>query len=292
MAQRERFERSDVPRPSAARNVVAVIVIVVVFAGLALLVREVRARVEREGHLSDAALAGAVASQTAADVGVEGYERSSDSFVSVVVFVAEGLEDGDALASAQLLVADETTQTAVLLDVPTGVTLTVGDATVTLADLYASEGPAACVAPLTSATGLVASHVIVTTKTPWDALVALAGVPPALVSTRGADLLDSLRSDLTTDELASLANLASACGVSALAPTEAATYPEGSWGEDGSWVDAGTGVTYLYAAQILQQAGVLVPAASGEDASVDEGLAADAASSADDSASSSSQDAA
>lgn len=260
MPRRERFERSDVPRPSAARNVVAVVVVLLVFAGLYLLVTHLWARVQREGHLEDSGLADAVAAQSVADVAADGYQRSTDTFTTVLVLTAEGLDDGSALRSAEVLVADETTSVAVRLSVPTGVSIAVGDQTYTLADLYAVQGASSCVAPLASASGLTFDHVIVTTADDvWGPLSALAGVSAVELPTRGADLLDASLTDLSADGLANLASLVSALGVAGVAPTDAPTYPSGYWGEDGSWVDDGSGVTYLYASQILQAAGVLVP---------------------------------
>lgn len=263
MAKRERFERSDVPRPSVARNICAVVAIVAVFAGAYLLVRSLWARVQREEHLEDDALSSAVEAQTAQDVTAEGYERSQDSFESVLVLRADGLEDGDALVSAQLLVADETAQTAVLMTLPTDVTLAQGDATTTLADLYANEGAAACVAPLSAATGLSLTHVIVTTGEVWPGLAALAGVQALQVSRRGADLLDAMVTDLGAQGVADLAGLVGNCGVASMAPVDAPTTVTGG-GDDGS-----AQVTTLDAAQLLEQAGVLVPAAGDGAATAD-----------------------
>ena len=101
--RRERFERSDVPRASTRRSVIAAVVCVAVFAAIAAVVALLWNRVTLESRLGDKDLEGALASQPGQVVAEgTGYVTSGDDFEVVALLTADGLDPvGPALTSAR-----------------------------------------------------------------------------------------------------------------------------------------------------------------------------------------------
>jgi hypothetical protein len=212
---RERFERSDVPVYHKHRNLIAVVVILVVFGGAYLIVSRLWNRVQAESHLGDNSLSAVVGSTS--EIQDLGYTTSSDSFTTVLLLTADTLtevdEAGATLESAELLVIDNTTGTGTLVSIPLDTKVTSGDTDQTLAELFQSSGARACVSPLSAATNISITHVIVSTFEVWDQLSALAGTNSKDLVTRAADFLTSIRTDMDAAALVDLAQQVNDIGI-------------------------------------------------------------------------------
>lgn len=270
--RRERFERSDVPRPSHIRNIVSAVVLVAIGVGLYLLVTNLWTRANLDSHLGDNDLSSAVEGQAdLADLSGE-YALSQDSFRNYLTLTVSSLDDGATLTSASLLVIDVSANTAVLANVPATVSVSYGGSAVTLADLYQAQGAAACVTALGTATNVRISHVIVTTSDVLERIAELSGVGVNGLISNGSDLLMAINTDMSSQELLDLAQLVQSVGTANITRIDAPTYADGYTAEDGSWVE--TGITYLDAQALNVAVGILVPASADASEAV-EGEAAE-----------------
>ncbi|MBM6774618.1 hypothetical protein [Olsenella profusa] len=258
--KRERFDRTDVPKVGPYTNVIGAIVCVVVLVAVAVVVALVWNRVSLESHLGDRGLSDALEGQASAVVPDGGYTASTDDVACTLLLTADSLDaTGATLTSAQILSVNSTQGTATLVTVPVEVSLTAGDATTTLGELFSSQGYAACVAPLASAANVSFSHVIVTTGDVIDSAASLAGTDPGSLVRSASDLLSRMRTDLDAAGLLSLAETLSGIGVSNLATADAPLAAGTATDEAGNVVETGTQV--LDSTQLDVALGTLVPAA-------------------------------
>lgn len=258
--KRERFDRTDVPKVGPYTNVIGAVVCVVVLVAVAVVVALVWNRVSLESHLGDRGLSDALEGQASAVVPDGGYTASTDDVACTLLLAADSLDaTGATLTSAQILSVNSTQGTATLVTVPVEVSLTAGDATTTLGELFSSQGYAACVAPLASAANVSFSHVIVTTGDVIDSAASLAGTDPGSLVRSASDLLSRMRTDLDAAGLLSLAETLSGIGVSNLATADAPLAAGTATDEAGNVVETGTQV--LDSTQLDVALGTLVPAA-------------------------------
>ena len=168
--QRERFERTDVPRDNPHRNLIAGIVLVVVFVACGIVVSTAWKRAQAQSHLGDSSLSSSVSKTSS--VSDLGYTVSSDTFMGILLLTTDNLDasetGGANLSSAELLVYDETAATGKLVSIPTDTKVSYNGQDTTLAELFNSTGAAACVSPLSTAANLPVTHVIVSTSAVWD----------------------------------------------------------------------------------------------------------------------------
>lgn len=259
LRKRERFERSDVPRDTPYRNVIGGVVCVLVLAAVVAVVLFVWNRVKLESNLGDKDISDALSAQAAqATPEAAGYVASGDEFESVVLFTADGLDAvGPSLASARILTINRTQGTAALVTVPAGAKVD-SETPATLAEAYASQGYAACVGHLSSATGVTFDHVVVATEDVLDEAAAIAGSGITDVVSQASELLSKIRTDMDAAELMSLAEALSAVGAN-LVSSEAVLVPEAVTDEAGNPVE--TGAQLIERSQLCVALGLLVPAA-------------------------------
>lgn len=258
--KRERFERIDVPRESPYRNVIGVVVCVAVFALLAIIVSLTWNRVQLESRLGDSDLSDSLATQASTYVPDGGYVASSDEIECVLLLTADSLDaTGATLASAQILSVNTTQGTAALVSVSTQVKLTVDETATTLADLYASQGYAACVAPLSTAANVSFDHVVVSTGDVLERAAALAGSDPSDLVSAASELLSQMRTDMDAETLLSLAETLSSVGVSNVASSEAVLVAETTTDEEGNVIE--TGYQTIDQLQLCLALGTIVTAA-------------------------------
>lgn len=257
--RRERFERSDVPRASTHRSVIAAVVCVAVFAGIAAVVALLWNRVTLESRLGDKDLEGALASQPGQVVAEgTGYVASGDDFEVVALFTADGLDPvGPALTSARILAINRTQGTAACVTVPLEAKVD-AETSATLAEAYASQGYAACVGELSSAAGVPFDHVVVATGDVIDEVRAVVGSSASDLVRQASGLLSEMRTDMDAAELLSLAEALSAAG-SNLTFSEAFLVAEAGTDEEGNPVE--TGAQVIERTQLGVALGLLVPAA-------------------------------
>lgn len=236
--RRERFERSDVPRERAHRNLIGLVVVIVVAVAVGFSLNWAWKRVQLGGNLEDAGLDQAVAAQ-ASPTPPEGYVLSGHGLESVL-FLAGASDGSQALESAQILVLDADADTGSLVSLPTNAVLTLEDGSVTtLGALYASGGAAACVPPLSSATNIAVAHVVNSRGDALSGIFQLQDTRHLLLTTRADDLLASLTTDMSEDQLGTLAEQVQAIGQGNLSAMDAPQTGEAVAVGDGSQ----TGVT-------------------------------------------------
>ena len=252
--QRERFERTDVPTPGPYTNVIGGVVIAVIAVVLFFIVSGVADRVSKEVRLDDSTLGKQVSNQSSMSVTEDGYAISQDSFTKILLLTVsknDDVSEGTQLQSARILVIREHTPeegdeddsasiAAQMASIPSTVKLSTTTQTGSLAEVCASQGPAACVTPLNSAANVKFSHVIVATEDVLPSIAALAGTDSGKLLDDSLDLVLKVRTDMTAKELVALGNkVAQLGGVDAIETFEAPTTADTAQAEDGSTYETG-----------------------------------------------------
>lgn len=239
--QRERFERTDVPRDNPHRNLIAGIVLVVVFVVCGIVVSTAWSRAQAQSHLGDSKLSSSVSrTPSVSDLG---YTVSSDTFMGVLLLTTDNLDasasGGANLSSAELLVYDETAATGKLVSIPTDVKVSYNGQDTTLAELFSASGAAACVSPLSTAANLPVTHVIISTSAVWDEVRSLAGVGVNSLIGRATEFLSSIRTDMSSQEILDLAEKVQSAGTDGLSKVDAPMVDETTTDESGNAVSTG-----------------------------------------------------
>lgn len=240
--KRERFDRIDVPRETPYRNLIGVIVCVVSLAATAALVSLVWNRVSLETRLEDSGLSESIEGQSSTYVPDGGYVASTDEFVTTLLLAASSLdEEGASLGSARVLTIDRTTGTGVVGTVPLDLKMvsSTGEASVTLAELYASSGYDAVTVPVSTALNVRFDHVIVSTEDVLAELASISGIDPTAILSDGAGLLGKILTDADAASLVSLASDLAGVGVGNLSQVEFVIYPETSVDDEGATYETG-----------------------------------------------------
>lgn len=268
--KRERFERTDVPRESPYTNIIGIVVLVVVFAALVLVVSNVATRVGKETRLGDHDLSSAVRKQSSMQLTDENYSISTANWTKILFLTvdrADSADKGCALTGARALMIREYTDTAddgsesysitaKLVNLPLDIMVTSSNKQVALTDLCASKGAAACVVPLSTAANIKFSHVVVSTDDGYSKLAEFATADPSALISKAADVLATMRTDMSPDELVALAQKAATLPADQVEVIDAPTMAETSTATDGSTVE--TGNTIIDKTSLCVQVGTLV----------------------------------
>lgn len=233
--RRERFERSDVPRASAHRNLAAVAVLIVLAIGLVTLVGELWKRANADSHVGDAGLWSGISTQADTLAPDEGYVASGDVFTHVLVLtVGDVGKAAPTLQRAQLLSLNASERKGYLVEIPLDVCVEDADGASTLRSLFESSGAQSCIAPLAAACNIRATHVLVATDDLWDQVRSLrnSGVSALLGSSSG--LISNISTDMTTSQLLDVVELAQSIGMDKLRQVDAPVDAEDD-GQGGSW---------------------------------------------------------
>ncbi len=262
--QRERFERTDVPRESPYRNLIGVIVVVVVLAAAAGIVLAVWNRVSLETSLEDSDLVDAVDAQETTAATADGYEASTDEFEFTLLLTTDETDDsGSTLSSARILSVNATQGTASYVVLPVAMAAVTSDGEhVTLSSLYSSEGYAACVTAVSDATGIAVDHVVVSSGDVVEELAALADAGVSSVSdlvSSAASLLEKIKTDMDVTALVSLASTVTSVGVGNIGSFEVPLVVDTTTDADGNAVETGLGAAD--SVQLAISLGLLVPIA-------------------------------
>lgn len=258
--RRERFERTDVPRENPYRNVIGVIVCVVVFVALGVVVSTLWNRVGLESRLGDAGLSSAVDSQGSVAATASGCVASTDDRELTLLLVTDDVDaSGTALSSARVLSVNHTQGIAGYVNLPVDVAVTSGETRVALSTLFSTEGPAACVGPLASATGIAFDHVVVSSGDVVAEMASLTGTDPSALVGSSADFLRKIKTNMDASELVSLAGSVSAVGVENITSFDAPVVTDVATDADGNIVE--TGLVAVDAVQLAFELGLLVQAA-------------------------------
>lgn len=233
--RRERFERSDVPRESAHRNLVALAVLLVLAAGLAALLMQLWRCANADGRVGDAGLGSGISTQAETLDPDEGYEASDDVFTHILVLTVDDVrKSAPTLQRAQLLSLDATKRKGYLVEIPLDVRVEDASGASTLQELFAAKGAQSCIAPLAAACNIRATHVLVATDELWDQVRGLrnSGVSALLDSASG--LFSNISTDMSTSQLLDVVELVQSIGVENLDLKDAPTDAEDD-GDGGSW---------------------------------------------------------
>lgn len=240
--QRERFERTDVPKGGAHANLIGAIVCVVVLGLAALAVALAWRRASLESRLGDTALGGALSKLAQYDLPdpTEGYAETGDDISCTLLLTADSLDEkGATLTGARILAVDATKGTAALVTVPTDLALTVDDQQTTLAELFSTQGYAACVMPLGRAAGISFDHAILATDDVLTQVEQLVGSGASDLVNRASEFLSKIRTNMDAGELLELAESLAGVGTANLTASDAPLVPETTTDETGAVVETG-----------------------------------------------------
>ena len=180
-------------------------------------------------------------------------------YVCTLLLTADSLdEQGATLSAARILAVNEAQGTASLVSLPTDLALTVDGGQTTLAELFSSEGYAACVVPVASAAGVSFSNVVLATSDVLEEAASLAGQGTADLVSSASGLLSRIRTNMDATGLLSLAESLSAIGVSNLSASDAPLVAEMTTDEGGNAQETGRQV--LDQTQLGLALGTLAPA--------------------------------
>ena len=218
---RERFERSDVPRDTPYRNLIALVVLAIIGAIGFFAFKYLWGRVQVESHMSDADLVAALDEQPGPTT-LEGNFYYTDNVIEKILYLQ--VDDIEAerpkLVSAQLLLLDPTGGTAHLVNVPLNALLSVEGSTYTFSDYFNSYGPEAAIPLITTAYNIFGNHVIMGTGSPWESIAALDGENPLNLAGVAPEFISSMRTDLDGGDIVEHAALFKTLGVTGLAVEE------------------------------------------------------------------------
>ena len=237
--KRERFERTDVPEPSPRRNLVGGIVAAAALVATAVIVMLAWNRASLESRMGDTSLAGALSSQAGAAGPAEGYVDAGNEIHSTLLLTSDSLDAGGSLTDARILSVNATAGTATLVSLPTDLALTVDDQPTTLAELFSSEGYAACVVPLGSAAGIDFDNVILATGDVLEEAAQLAGSGTENLVRSASGFLSRIRTNMDAPGLLSFAEALSSIGVANLVPADAPLTAETTTDEAGTVTETG-----------------------------------------------------
>lgn len=202
---RERFERSDVPEPSARRNIAALIALVAVVAGLFILWNTLWTRAQRESNLDVRDLARALNSQ-GETVEFDEVTVVDDDFERMLLIIVSDFEEQTPVG-VQFIIRRAAGGPVYAADIPLNVRVRNSDgAYTTFTEMSAAEGLIPAVQALATPINIRSNHLMLCTEGPWEAIQELAKTSDKRVVDSNPELLDKLRSDLTNDELLELAD--------------------------------------------------------------------------------------
>ena len=251
--QRERFERTDVPRYSPYRNAVAIGVLVAVGVLLVVLLSTLWAKAQKPISVGNESLSKSTQAQGQV-TSPDGYTVSQDSFTNVLVLTVDDVNaKSPKLTKAQILSLDATARKGTLVTIPLDTKVNDGKADVRLQDLYSGSGASACIVPLATAANLRMTHAMLASDDVWDKIESYKGAGVSALLSHGADLLYSINTDMSTGDLMDVAELVQSIGVNNLKRMDAPASQEAD-GAGGNW-------SVLNSAQLGADIGIMVPAA-------------------------------
>ena len=236
--KREMFERTDVPEPSPLRNVIGALVAVAAVAATIMVVVFTWNRANLESHLGDNALEEAVhdLSQYGVASPPAGRSGTGDAVHCTLLLTTSSIDaQGASLEDARILAINATKGSAVLVNLPVDLALTVDGSPTTLSELCVKEGYASCVVPLGRAAGLRFSNgVVVSTDDVLGSAAQLAGTDPGELLDSAEAFISRIRTDMDASGLLELAEHLSQVDMSSLASVDVPLVAESVTDEEGN----------------------------------------------------------
>ena len=225
--QRERFERIDVPKPSAMRNVFAAITLVVCGVICLVLWNVCWHKANQMNGLNSSELYDALYDQLSPTEPSGGRVWSDANFSNVQLFIVDDIHaEHPQLQDVQIFVRNTDTNAATIVHVPVNAKVWLTDGLSSLPVQFEEGGAAQALPPLTNATNVHVSHVIVATDRIWDQLMTFEGPTlKALLSSQTNDFA-TISSDFSTGKLIEFGKLVQGIGLENIAHVDAQEWDE------------------------------------------------------------------
>ena len=211
------YERPDVPKDNPNRNKIAAVVIMLVAVGLFVLGSTLWRLANVHSALGSGEVERALAAATVSDEAAQqladaaGATRTGDD-VECVLFAIVASKDSSELSGLCVASIDGTQGTARLIRLRTDALVAAGDASSSLAQLYADKG----LAGLASASSVPMDHAVIMTQEGWDTFLEVAAQGSSALKRSATKLMDGIvKSDLDAAGLLDVAQRALSMGVSA-----------------------------------------------------------------------------
>ena len=211
---RERFERTDVPTPSALRNMVSAGVLVLSVIFCLVLWRSLWNKANQMNYLNNDALYDALYDQE--DVTGPTGDRfwTEHDHSNVLFFIVDDIHaETPQVKAAQILVRDIDDNTAIIANLPINTKLVANESNTYLERYFSEQGAAACLAPFTDAANVHVSHVIVATDRIWSQLGTFEGPTIKALLSKQTNDFDTISSDFSTGELVKFAEMLQGIGI-------------------------------------------------------------------------------
>jgi hypothetical protein len=208
LMQRERFERSDVPKPSAMRNIMAAVILVVCGVLCLVLWNVCWHKANQMNGLNDGELYDALYDQLSPTEPSAGRKWTDSNFSNVQLFIVDDVNaEHPQLQAVQIFVRNTDTNEATIVNVPVNAKVWLSDGVSSLPVQFEQGGAAQALPPLTNATNVHVSHVIVATDRIWDQLVTFEGPTIKALLSNQTNEFATIASDYGTGKLIAFGNL-------------------------------------------------------------------------------------
>lgn len=232
---RERYERSDVPKSSAFRSIMALLIVGCIGVAAYLLVTRLWTRVQLENHLSDREIASALRHQSKPEE-LEGFHPTGLELECTAVIYVSDLERVRHLERVEVLAVNPNGRATVINIRPDSVVPGSSDESRTLADVAAEDGPYEVISALSRVTNMMCSHALVVSDEPWSRIVRHRPL--------ATDALEILRTDMDDDGLLAMSSALNALGIANLSHVEAPSHSEENVDEEGASAPTGRSLVY------------------------------------------------
>ncbi|MBQ9007131.1 MAG: hypothetical protein IJ092_12295 [Atopobiaceae bacterium] len=233
--ERERFERIDVPTPSAFRNMVSLIVIGVVALVTIIVCARCWHKANQMNYLNNEALYDALYDQKDVSGPTGGRVWTDHDHSNVLFFIVDDIHaETPQVKAAQILVRDVDDNTAIIANLPINTKLVANESNTYLERYFSEQGAAACLAPFTDAANVHVSHVIVATERIWSQLGTFEGPTLKALLSKQTNDFATISSDFSTGELVKFAEMLQEIGIESIPQIDAPCYTENL--EDGTEV--------------------------------------------------------
>lgn len=176
-------------------------------------------------RLNDSDLYKSLYAQLSPTEPTDGRIWSPDDFSNVQLFIVDDVtKEQPELQAVQIFVYDEDTNTASIVDVPLNTKVWLSEGVSYLPAQFEAGGAAQALPPLTNATNVHVSHVIVATDRIWDQLNSFEGPAIKALFTKQTNDFATISSDFDSAELIEFAERVQEIGLDNIYHVEAACW--------------------------------------------------------------------
>lgn len=238
------YTRSDDPKDFPFRNVLAVIVIIAVAAGVVTLVRYCWDLAQQHSTIGSPevtkALETAATAQSVEEAAAErGYTATGDSITTVLFVITSEDENGtEQMSALNLAVLNETQSTAKLIQIPVDSYVTGKGITETFANWYTAGGIESVALRISSTCAVPVNHIVVMGAQGWESFMTIVSQGASALTSNATELLESIsQSDMDVVTLTDIMTKAIDTGLSSASIEEAPTTEAGEEGSTYQMID-------------------------------------------------------